>query len=108
MLTDYALALFVCCFITIIFVGITFFFCFKNKMFISFECKYNMLQFGTRNSSIEVSKQKIHIAMSLYVYNKTYGKEIHSEATFSRANGFRVFWLVSAHPSSAEEIPELQ
>ena len=47
------------------------------KLFISLEFKYNKLQFGLGISSIEVSKQKLCISTSLYVYNQTYSKEIH-------------------------------
>ena len=63
---------------------------FSNKLFKRFillECK---LQFGMTIRFIEVSKQKLHITMSLYVYNKTYCKEIHPEAPpFPRAKGSR-------------------
>ena len=44
---------------------ITFFQEFIFKLFISLECKYNMLQFGIRISSIETSKQKLHISTAL-------------------------------------------
>ena len=50
------------------------FFFFKNKffkLFISLECKYNMLQFVIR--SISIGKQTK--AMHPYVYNKTYSKK---------------------------------
>ena len=36
------------------------------KLFMSLECKYNKLQFGIRISSIEVSKQKLHISTSCH------------------------------------------
>ena len=80
--TDFNLWVF---FITIIFIALTFL---KNKLFklfISLECKYNKLQFGIRISSIEVSKQNLHISLALYVYNTTYSKEIRPGAIpFSR------------------------
>ena len=65
----------------------------RFKLFISFECKYNKLQFGIRISSIEVSKPKPHIFAVFYFYSKTYNKEIHPGATppSSRAKGFSVF-----------------
>ncbi len=44
------------------------------KLFISLECWYNILQFSIRINSTEVSKQKLHISISLLVYNKTYNK----------------------------------
>ena len=72
----------------VIFIAITFFVVEKLKLFISLEWKYNELQFGLRISSIEVSKQKLCIATLLYVYNKTYDKEIHPGMTpFLRSKG---------------------
>ena len=78
-------------FLTII--SYNFFFQNKNfKLFTSLKCKYNKLQFDLRISSIEVSKQMIHITLSLYIYNTTYSKEIHLGATtLSRAKEFSVF-----------------
>ena len=49
---------------------------FKNKLFKLFK-SHNKLQFGIRICSIYVSKQKLHISTTLYVYNKNYSKEIH-------------------------------
>ena len=56
----------------------------------SLECKYKKLLFGIGISSIEVSKQKLPITTSLYVYNKTYSKEIYPGVNpFSRVKEFR-------------------
>ena len=79
------------------------------KLFISLECKCNKLQFGIRTSSIDASKQKLRISTAIYVYNKTYSKEIHTGATpFSRAKGFSVsqYALVSILHFSVDEYPE--
>ena len=95
-------------FVTLIFIAITFL---KNRLFTQFitlECKYNKLQFGLRISSIEVSKQKLHISTQWQVCNKT------PEGNPSRSNSFlKINWiqsvfqkaLVSVQPYSAEEIP---
>ena len=45
---------------------------------------HNKLKSGVRISFNEVSKQKPHIFMALYVYNKTYSKEIHPGVTPSQ------------------------
>ena len=100
-LTTYTQTLYV----TIICVAIT-------SSFQTVECKYNQLQFGVRISSRGVSKQKLHISMPLYVYNKTSSKEIHPEATsFSRSKGFVVFpskhWCLCSLPQQ-ESFQKLQ
>ena len=53
------------------------------KLFISLGCKYK-LQFGPRNSSIEVSEQKLGITTLLYVYNKCTAKKSIQERLFSK------------------------
>ena len=58
------------------------------KLFISIECKYNKLQLGLRISSIGISKQKLCMTMSLYVYRKLTSKE--GAPSFSRVEGFRL------------------
>ena len=66
-------------------------FTFQTVFFISFECKSRKLQFGLRISSIEVSKQKLCITTSLFVYNETCSKDIlPGVSPFSRTKGFRV------------------
>ena len=45
-----------------------------TQVFKSLECEYNVLQFGIRINSIEVSKQTLCTSMALYVFNKTYSK----------------------------------
>ena len=66
---------------------------------------YNKLQFVLRSSSIEVSKSwLISHHRSMYVYNKTYGQDIHPGVThFLRAKvepvvfHFRCFRFMKMH-----------
>ena len=52
-------------------------------------CKYKKLLFGITISFFEVSKQKLCIAMLLYVYNKIYSNEFNPGVPpFSRAKRF--------------------
>ena len=94
--------------LTIGFIAIAFFNSKLLKPLISIECKYNKLQFGLRITFIEVSKQKLRITTSLYVYNKTYSKEIHlGVIPFSKVKVHRV--VSEKHSSLAflkEGLPE--
>ena len=68
-----------CVFITIMFVAVTELF----KLFISLQCEYNELQFGTRIGSIEVSKHSyasLHNSMS--TTKLTAKKSIHENLLF--------------------------
>ena len=54
------------------------------KLFISVERKYNKLQFGIRNSSIDVSKQKLCLSTSCHIYNKTCRRKSIMECLLSQ------------------------
>ena len=82
-----------------------FFSFFKNKLFklfLSLGCYYTKLQFGITICSIEVSKQKLCVTRSLYVFNKL-SKEIHPAATpFSRAKDLEGLHEVCSSPLKRE------
>ena len=98
-------------FITIIFIAITFFTNTFLQLFISLECKYNWLQFGISISSIEVSKQKLHISkLCMSTAKRTEGNPFRSNFFPKNEGIYSVFRkeLASVQPSSAEELTELE
>ena len=79
---------------------------FEMVHIISLKCKYNMLQFGLSISSIEASKQKLRISMS--IPKLVEGNPSRSDYLL-KSEGIRSVFqkaLVSKQPFSAEQLPE--